>query len=92
MEAHKFKERGINDIGFLDPTSINEAIVGFRSTVNAGCDALVDMQDKKWILLPYNHQCMYPNSYIYFHLTIIRVSFILDVLNVVTIIFSLGST
>jgi hypothetical protein len=65
MEAHKCKERGINDIGFLDPTSINEATVGFRSTADAVCDALVDMQDKKCILLSYNHQYVYPNSYIF---------------------------
>ncbi|PVH35057.1 hypothetical protein PAHAL_7G095000 [Panicum hallii] len=56
MEAQKCKQRRINDIGFFDPTSINEATVGFRSTVDAMCDALIDMQDKKWILLPYNHQ------------------------------------
>jgi hypothetical protein len=34
MEAHKCKEREINDIGFLDPTSTNEATV-----VDAVCDA-----------------------------------------------------
>jgi hypothetical protein len=65
MEAQKCKQRRINDIGFFDPTSINEATVGFRSTVDAMCDALIDMQDKKWILLPYNHQYVYPNSYIF---------------------------
>jgi hypothetical protein len=56
MEAHKCKERGINNIDFLDPTSINEATVGFRSTVDVVCYVFVDMQDKKWILLPYNPQ------------------------------------
>jgi hypothetical protein len=65
MEVQKCKEREINDIGFLDPTSINEATVGFRSTADAVCDALVDMQDKKCILLSYNHQYVYPNSYIF---------------------------
>jgi hypothetical protein len=55
MEARKCKEKGINDLGVLDPTSIKEATVAFRSTVDAVCDALLDMQDKKLIFLPYNH-------------------------------------
>jgi hypothetical protein len=29
------------------------------------CDALLDMQDKKLIFLPYNHQYVYPNSYLF---------------------------
>ena len=56
MEAHKCKKQEINDIGFLDPTSINSCTVDFGSTVDIVYDAFHDMQDKKWILLPYNHK------------------------------------
>jgi hypothetical protein len=81
MEAHKCKERGINDIGFLDPTSINEATLGFMSTVDVYPGFFCPTTISTCIPTP-----------IYFHLTIIRVIFILDVLNAVATIFSLGST
>ena len=74
MEEHKCKEKGINDIGFLDPTSINRCTINFRSTVDIVCDAFLHIQDKKGILLPYK-------------ITVITVIFMFDVLNAVTIIF-----
>ncbi|KAG2562468.1 hypothetical protein PVAP13_8KG074601 [Panicum virgatum] len=57
MESHKCRRCGINNIGFLDPSTVHENTVNLPSTVDYLYKAFLSMQDKRSILLSYN--CFY---------------------------------
>jgi hypothetical protein len=56
METQKCKEKDVRKKGFLDPASINEAMIRFKSIIEAVSKPFLDMQDKTYIRLSYNHQ------------------------------------
>ncbi|KAG2629994.1 hypothetical protein PVAP13_3KG472402 [Panicum virgatum] len=57
MESHKCRRCGINNIGFLDPSTVHENTVNLPSTVDYLYKDFLSMQDKRSILLSYN--CFY---------------------------------
>ncbi|KAG2534049.1 hypothetical protein PVAP13_9NG227722, partial [Panicum virgatum] len=54
MESHKCRRCGINNIGFLDPSTVHENTVNLPSTVDYLYKAFLSTQNKRSILLSYN--------------------------------------
>ncbi|CAN6381654.1 unnamed protein product [Urochloa humidicola] len=59
MESHILKERGIKDIAFLDPVSINEKTLQDPGTAHYLYGAFCKLKMKKSILIAYNCKSHY---------------------------------
>ena len=53
IESHKCRQEGINIVGFLDPSTVNEKTINLPATVGYLYNAFLATLDKRCILLSY---------------------------------------
>ena len=64
MEIHTAKANSLEAVGFLDPGMVNEKLLSnstyLKEVEEYVLDALLKLQNKHYVLLPYNFEYVFP--------------------------------